>query len=144
MSAGQTCVFTDCEIAGNLTINGTINKGGVSLDNCTVDGNATENGGLLVAQSTRVKGNLKISGPSSFRIGTGVVIGNNLHIHSLVAGLPQPGTVCGTRVNGNLQANNNASPIALGGPGASCMNTVIGNLQCSNNTGLTQGQCFPQ
>jgi hypothetical protein len=153
VSAGQNCVFTSpCEIRGNVT-----NNGGSFWSNCAIDGNLTQNGGKLVLAQTpgglfaSVGGNLQITGASSFTIG-GATIGNDLQIHNLAVGLPQPGTVCGTQVTGNLQANNNASPIEIGGP--SCPgNTVNKNLQCQNNIGgLTvasntvhgQTQCAPQ
>jgi hypothetical protein len=132
VSAGQNCTFTDiCEIKGNLTLNG----GSLNLA-CAVDGNVTENGGsLILFPSASVGGDVQISQASAFTLGPGVAIGGSLQIQSLPAGLSQ-GTVCGTRVKGNLQAQNNASPIQIGGTNAqSCAgNAVGGNLLVDANT----------
>jgi hypothetical protein len=169
VSAGRYCRYTSpCEIQGNSTIDG----GSVYLA-CIVDGNLTENSGLLVlASSASVAGNVRISEASAFTIGPGVAIDGNLQIQSLSGGLPQRGTVCGTRVKGNLLVQNNASPLQIGGSicGGDTIsgnleidnnrattdvsdNTIAGNLQCQNNTDLTsasntvrgqaQGQCAP-
>ena len=132
VTTGQNCTFTDiCEIKGNLTLNG----GSFNLA-CAVDGNVTENGGSLVlGPSASVGGNVQISGASVLTLGPGAAIGGNLQIQSLPAGLSQ-GTVCGTQVKGNLQAQNNASPIRIGGTNAqSCAgNAVGGNLLVDANT----------
>jgi hypothetical protein len=132
VSAGQNCMFTDiCEIKGNVTING----GSFNLA-CVADGNVTENGGSLVlGPSAGVGGNVQISGASAFTLGPGAAIGGNLQIQGLPAGLSQ-GTVCSTQVKGNLQAQNNASPIQIGGTNAqSCTgNAVGGNLLVDANT----------
>ena len=110
VSAGQHCRFTNCHITGSVTING-----GSFWSNCAVGGIITETAGSLVlAQSASVGGIAKISGESAFTIGPGVVIGGSLQIQSL-AGVQQQGTVCGTRVGGILQAQNNASPLEIGG-----------------------------
>jgi cytoskeletal protein CcmA (bactofilin family) len=136
VSAGQNCVFTSpCEIRGNLTING----GNVYLD-CDLDGNLTENGGTLkLDASAHVFGNVQISQASAFTLAHGAVIDGNLRIEDLSETVPQKGTVCGTQVKGNLVAQNNISPIEIGGTTAQhCAgNTVAGNLQCTNNTALT-------
>jgi hypothetical protein len=132
VSAGQNCTFTDiCEIKGNLTLNG----GSFNLA-CAVDGNVTENGGSLVlAPSASVGGNVQISQASTFTLGPGAAIGGNLQIQGLPAGLSQ-GTVCGIQVKGNLQAQNNASPIEIGGTTQQgCAgNSVGGNLLVDANT----------
>lgn len=131
VSAGQNCTFTpSCEITGNVTING----GSFNLA-CTVDGNLTENGGSLVLEpGAQIKGNVQISQASTPTLAV-ALIGGNLQIQGLSGGLPQ-GTVCGTQVKGNLQAQNNSSPLEIGGASAqSCPgNTVGGNLQVGNNT----------
>jgi hypothetical protein len=138
VSAGEQCSYTSpCEIRGNLTING----GGVWL-NCAVDGNLTDNAGMLVlAQSASVGGNVQISGASAFTIGASVpfpavTINGNLQIQNLPGTVPQQGTVCGTQIKGNLQVQNNASPIEIGGS-SGCGDKVSGNLQVNNNSAMT-------
>ena len=138
ISAGEQCTYTSpCEIKGNLTINGDpsgVLRTGVWL-NCAVDGNLTDNAGMLVlASSAHVFGNVQISQGSTFTLGPGVLIDGNLQIQSVPG--TQLGTVCGTTVKGNLQVQNNRSPIQIGEtpmqqncPG----NTVSGNLQCTGN-----------
>jgi cytoskeletal protein CcmA (bactofilin family) len=133
VSAGQYCRFTNpCEIQGNLTING----GSVYL-NCALDGNLTENAGTLVlGPSAHVFGNVKISLASAFTIGPSVAIDGNLTIQNLPANEPQPGSVCGTQVKGNVAVTNNQSPIEIGetSPQQNCPgNTISGNLQCTGN-----------
>jgi hypothetical protein len=133
VSAGQYCRYTNpCEIKGNLTING----GSVYL-NCAVDGNLTENAGTLVlGPSAHVFGNVEISQKSAFTIGPAVTIDGNLEIQHLPNTLPQPGAVCGTRVKGNLEVQNNRSSIEIGetSPQQNCPgNTISGNLVCEGN-----------
>jgi hypothetical protein len=136
VSAIEQCNFmSPCEIAGNLTING-----GTVYLNCTVDGNLTENGGSLKLDSSAyVHGNVQIGQPgilqsSAFTIGPMVRIDGNLQIQSLPGG--QKGTVCGTQVKGNLQVQNNAIQIEIGG--STCGgDTVSGNLQVNGNSAMT-------
>jgi hypothetical protein len=143
VAANQNCVFrSPCEIQGNVTING-----GTFWSDCMVDGNINNNGGRLVlAPSASVAGVVQISGGSGFAI-SGATLSNNLGIQNLPAGILQPSTVCGTKVNGNLSVQNNASPIEIGGGSvdASCSgNTITNRLQCQNNTGLiVQGNRNP-
>ena len=66
--------------------------------------------------------------------GPGVAIDGNLVIQNVPG--TQQGTVCGTTVKGNLQVQNNASPMEIGG--SICGgDTVSGNLQVNNNTAMT-------
>jgi hypothetical protein len=131
VSAGQNCTFTPgCEITGNVTVIG----GSFNLS-CVVDGNVTGNGGgLILAPGAQVKGSVQISQASTLTLAD-ALIGGNLQIQSLPAGLSQ-GTVCGTQVKGNLQVQNNASPIEIGGTNRqNCVgNTVGGNLLVDANT----------
>jgi hypothetical protein len=110
VSAGQTCTFL-CpgEIKGNVTVNsGTFTLG------CKLDGNLTENaGGITLLAMAKVGGNLQISGLSSFAVNPGATIGGNLQIQHVATGVASA-TVCGTQVNGNLQVQNNNSPITIG------------------------------
>ena len=115
VSAGQNCVLTSpCEIKGNINVTG----GSFALA-CTADGNIT------------------ISGSSAFSL-HGASIGNNLHIQSLSAGLPQ-GAVCGSMIKGNLVVQNNAGPVEIGANNANACagNTVRNNLQVQNNSAAT-------
>ena len=132
VSAGQSCMFVnDCQIAGNVTV-----VGGNLFLACAVTGNVSEIGGNLeLAPSASVGGNVQNFQASAFAIGPGALIGGNLQIQSLSSGLPQ-GTVCGTQVNSNLQVQNNASPVEIGGTSAqNCAgNTVGGNLLVNSNT----------
>jgi hypothetical protein len=138
VSAGEQCSYTSpCEIKGNLTINGDptgVLSTGVWLG-CTLDGNLTDNAGMLVlASSAHVFGNVQISGASAFTLGPGVLIDGNLQIQNVPGA--QKGTVCGTQVKGNLQVQSNAIPLEIGG--SSCGgDTVSGNLQVNNNSGIT-------
>src|SRR5271169_2054617 len=104
VSAGQNCVFTSpCEIKGNVTVN----AGSFDLS-CTVDGNVT------------------ISGTSAFSL-EGATIGGNLQIQQLLAGQPQS-AVCGTMIKGNLQVQNDRSPIEIGAKSANaCAGNTVGN-----------------
>jgi hypothetical protein len=138
VSAPEQCTYTSpCEITGNLTIN----PGGSVYLECTLDGNLTDNAGRLVlASSALVNGNVLISGMSTFTLGPGVLIKGNLQVQN-VPGTEQ-GTVCGTTVKGNLVAQNNATPLEIGG--SNCLvnsmiqrNNISGNLQVNNNTAMT-------
>jgi hypothetical protein len=137
VAANQNCVFTSpCEIKGNVTING-----GSFWSDCTVDGNVIDNAGKFVLTSTahssaQVLGNVSISGASAFTLGPSVAIDGNLQIQNLPANEPQPGTVCGTTVQGNVQVKNNASPIQIGETAGqtNCPgNRIGGNLVCTGN-----------
>jgi len=139
VSADQNCRFTaPCDIQGNMTING----GNVYLG-CTLEGSLTENSGVLVlGPSGKVGSNVQISQASSFALGPGAAIQGNLVIQGLPAGLPQPGAVCGTKVQGNVVVKNNVSPVEIGEPPGqqNCPgNTISGSLQCTNNSALTGG-----
>ena len=136
VSAGQNCVYKDCEINGGVTING-----GSFWSNCSVNGGIKQNGGMLIlASSASVNGGLQISGASAFTIGPAVTINGSLQIQNLPAGLQQ-GTVCGTSMTGSLQATNNLSPIEIGGGGL-CANNTAKQIQCQNNTDLiSPSQC---
>jgi hypothetical protein len=138
VSAGEQCTYTSpCEITGNLTIDP---GGGVYLE-CALDGNLADNAGMLVlASGAHVHGNIQISGMSTFTLGPGVLIDQNLQIQNVPG--TEKGTVCGTTVKGNLSANYNATPLEIGG--SNCLvnnmvqrNNIGGNVQVNNNTGMT-------
>jgi hypothetical protein len=115
VSAGQNCVLTSpCGIKGNVNVTG----GSFALA-CTADGNVT------------------ISGSSAFSL-HGASNGNNLQIQSISAGQPQ-GAVCGSKIQGNLAIQVDASPVEIGSNNANACagNTVRNNLQVNNNSGIT-------
>jgi hypothetical protein len=139
VSAGEQCTYTSpCDIQGNMTING----GQVYLG-CTLEGSLTENSGVLVlGPSAKVESNVQISQASSFRLELGAAIQGNLTIQGLPAGIPQPGTVCGTKVQGNVIVNNNMSLVEIGQPAGqqNCPgNRISGSLQCTGNNPAPTG-----
>jgi hypothetical protein len=132
VTAGQNCTFVnDCEITGDVTV-----VGGNLLLACAIDGKLTEVGGSIhLVPSARVGGGVQISQASTFALDPGAASGGNLQIQSLSPGLPL-GTVCGAQVNGNMQVQNNASPVEIGGTTQQgCTgNSVGGNLLVDSNT----------
>jgi hypothetical protein len=89
---------------------------------------------IALRDSKRSNQLVQISRASTFTLGPGVLIDGNLLIQNVLG--TQLGVVCGTTVKGNLQVQNNTSPIQIGEtpiqqncPG----NTVSGNLQCTGN-----------
>ncbi len=132
VTAGQSCNFV-CpgEIIGNVTV-----KGGTFTLAYTVTGNLTENaGGITLLAAAKVGGNLQISGLSSFAVNPGAAIGGNLQIQQVAKG-EAPATVFAAAVKGNLQVQNNNTPIAIGSnnPSSCAGNSVGGDLQASTNT----------
>jgi hypothetical protein len=133
VNANQNCVFQACSIQGNF-----INNGGQVYLDCAVQGAVTQNGGSLVlGGNANVQGKqVSISGASSFRVEPGAFIQGTLVING-VTSQPQPGTVCGTNVQGSVQVTNNLSPIQIGETTGqtNCPGNTIGtNLVCSGNT----------
>jgi hypothetical protein len=63
-------------------------------------------------------------------------------VQGLPAGIPQPGTVCGTKVQGNVIVNNNMSLVEIGEPTGqqNCPgNRISGSLQCTGNNPVPTG-----
>ena len=117
VSAGQTCVFVNGGVTGN-----------VQLD-----------GGALTLAESNIGGNLQISNNATFTIGPGTIVNGNLQVQNLNSGLA-PGQICGTTVHNDLQFHNNDTGATIGSPSSSpaCAgNTVGGNLQVFNNSGAT-------
>jgi hypothetical protein len=132
VAANQNCVFkSPCSIQGSVTING-----GSFWADCPVQGPVTENGGSLVlAGNANVQGKVSISNASSFTLGPGVLLQSDLVING-VTSQPQPGTVCGTTVQGSVQVTNNLSPIQIGEKAGqtNCPgNKIEKNLVCTGN-----------
>jgi hypothetical protein len=149
ISAGQRCTYPapghDCEIVGNMTING----GTVTL-NCQLDGNLTVNSGqITLGEGAHVLGNVQISQSAGSTIANGFNIGTNttnpvgIDGNLTVQGLVGPptllgGSVCHTVVKGNVTVQNNISqsPIEIGDPdpNQNCPGiSVGGSLVCKNN-----------
>jgi hypothetical protein len=143
INAGQRCNYTNCEILGNLTING----GQVYL-NCQLDGNLTVNSGLItLGELAHVLGNVNISPSAGSTLADGFNIGNgnstnkaqidgNLGITNLTSPPSQGGSICNTLVKGSVTVQNNQSQsaIEIGDPNDSCPgNTIGGSLVCTRN-----------
>ncbi len=112
VSAGQTCIFTN---------------GGVT-------GNVQQSGGTLEMDTSTISGNLQIGG-GTFTVTSGSTINGNLQIQGISAG-SATNQVCGSTIKGNLQLQNNGAGVLLliGAPASSCAgNTIHGNLQIQNN-----------
>jgi hypothetical protein len=136
VAANQNCVFqSPCSIQGSMTIN----PGGQVYLDCPVQGAVTDNGGILVLTGNAHVGGKQvlIEGASSFSLRPGAFIQGNLVITN--TNQPQPGTVCGTNVQGSVQVtnNHNASPIQIGETSGqtNCPGNTIGaNLVCTGNS----------
>jgi hypothetical protein len=115
VSAGQNCVFVGGAIDGNVQLDG----GNLSLTNVIVSGNVQlQNGG-------------------SFSVGPSATIDGNLQAHNLPAG-GAGNQVCDSRITGNLQYQNSATPVEVGSGSPTCTgNTIGGDLQFHNNTADT-------
>ena len=145
INANQRCTYNNCEIVGSMTING-----GAVVLNCQLDGNLTVNSGTLtLGELAHVLGNVQISQSAGSTLANGFRIGNNgtnrtqidgnLTIQNL-AGPPTPtgGSVCNTRVNGNVAVQNTQtqSAIEIGDPDQTqnCPGVSVGgSLTCKNN-----------
>jgi hypothetical protein len=115
ISAGQNCVFVGGSIDGNVQLDG----GSLSLTNVAVGGNVQINGG------------------GTFSIGPSASINGNLQIQNIPGGEAQ-NQVCDTRIDGNVQFQNNGTAVQIGSAFPACTgNTIGGNLQVQNNTGKT-------
>jgi len=130
---GASCtLIAGTVVTGNITDNGTLTASGV-----TIDGNLqTRNAGplTLIGSSTTIGGNLQVQGGGPVTI-TGITIGGNLQVQQL-APSTSINRICAALVSGNLQWQNNAAPVTIGGPfGPFCPgNSVGGNLQVQGNT----------
>jgi lysophospholipase L1-like esterase len=111
VSKGQTCMFL---------------QGGVT-------GNITQSGGNLILSGTTVGGNVQVQGGGAFSIGSFTRIVGNLQVQNLPASAT-PNALCGMTVNGNLTYQNNAASVEIGTVPACSGNMVGGNLQVGNNT----------
>jgi hypothetical protein len=118
VTAGQTCEFTD---------------GG------QIFGNIYQTGGNLILNNTTVFGNVDIEG-GTHTLGPNLWITSRLLIQNLPSSSSQ-NSICGISVNGDLEIDNNASTVQVGGPNSgSCPGSVIGgHIEIQNNSALVQG-----
>ncbi len=111
VSNNQTCILVGGGVTGNITQNG----GSLGIGNVTISGNVQVHGG-------------------PFSVGPAAVINGNLQIQNDQAGMASS-QVCGSTVKGDLQFQNNGSPVMIGWAAPWCAGNVIGgNLQVQNNT----------
>lgn len=136
--AGATCTLVaGTVITGHVTDNGTLSVS----DGTRIDGNlqAYDAGPLTVTgPSTTIGGNLQVQGGGPVTI-NGITIDGTLQVQQLAPGLGL-NRICGAQVSGNLQWQDNASLVFIGGPGCAG-NSVGGNLQVQDNT-LLSGNPF--
>jgi hypothetical protein len=145
INASQICAYNNCEIIGNMTIDG-----GTVVLNCQLDGNLTVNSGqITLGEGAHVLGNVQISQSAGSTVSNGFNIGTNttnpvgIDGNLTVQGLVGPptllgGSVCHTVVKGNVTVQNNISqsPIEIGDPdpNQNCPGiSVGGSLVCKNN-----------
>jgi Beta-propeller repeat len=131
--------LTTCTVTYKGTFNGnlTISSGLTCIIKGTVTGNVLQSNGSVLTSNSTIGGNLRIV-VGSFSIDAGTTIDGNLQIQNIPAGSAQ-NQICGTRVRGNLQFDNNGTAVAIGTTSASCPgNTIGGNLQVNNNTAAVQ------
>lgn len=115
VSRGQTCIFVNGAIKGNVA----------------------QSGGTLILNATAVTGNLTTSG-GSLTIGPSSTVKGNLAASNLSAG-SGPVAICGAQVNGNAAFDNDASSIEIGSSSASCPgNRFLNNLEVSKNAAAVQ------
>jgi hypothetical protein len=113
VSDGQTCTFFG---------------GGVS-------GNITQNGGSLMISGATVKGNVQVNGNAAVSMGPYTVITGSLVVQHISTG--SAAQICGIKIQGNLQFQNNGVAVQIGDSAACPGNVIGGNLQIQNNTGST-------
>jgi hypothetical protein len=112
VSNGQTCIL----VGGGVT------------------GNIVQNGGSLGIGNVSIVGNVQIQSGGPFSVGPAAMIVGNLQIQNVPPGL-EPSQVCGSTVKGDLQYQNNGSPVVIGWANPWCVGNIIGgNLQVHNNT----------
>jgi len=131
VSAGQTCIFVDGGVTGNIQQSG----GLLELIQSTVDGNIQQSGGILDVIQSTVDGNLQVTGDGMFTVTSCSVIKGNLQIQSIPAG-SVTNQVCGSTVNGNLEFQDNGTAVLIGAASpAICLgNFIDGNLTIQSNT----------
>jgi hypothetical protein len=118
--------------AGNITIsNGqtcTFLGGGVS-------GNIIQNGGSLIISGATIKGDVQVNGSATVAVGPYTAITGNLTVQHLSTG--PAAQICGVKIQGNVQFQNNAVAVQIGDSTACPGNVIGGNLQVQSNTAST-------
>ena len=98
-----------------------------------VTGNITQNGGSLGIGNVTIGGNVQVQG-GPFSVGPAAVIKGNLQVQNIPPGMASS-QVCGSTVKGDLQFQNNGSPVVIGSAAPWCVgNGIGGNLEVHNNT----------
>jgi cytoskeletal protein CcmA (bactofilin family) len=134
-SSGNSCngTFTGL-FAGTLTV--TDGQDCVFSSGATIEGNVHVNGGTLEISGATVKGQVQVRGGGTLSILQSTLIKGNLQIQDLPAGSAQI-RICGATIDGNLQYQNNAAAVTIGGAPACADNTIRGNLQVNGNSAPT-------
>lgn len=116
VSSGQTCIFLEGTITGNVQADG----------------------GNLILSGTQVGRNVQITSSPIFSVGPSTTISGNLQVQNLSSGTGL-NQICGSTVKGNVQFQNNGTAAQIGSASPSlCAGNVIGgNLQVQNNTAST-------
>jgi hypothetical protein len=134
LTSGSTCNGTfNGTFTGNLTIS---NGQNCVLLGGQVTGNILVTGGSLSLSRFHVGGNLLVQG-GGISTGPLVTVGGSLQLQNLPASAAAS-HVCNTVVQGNVQAQGNASAVQIGGDLSCPGNTISGNLLVQDNTGSTQ------
>jgi cytoskeletal protein CcmA (bactofilin family) len=161
--AGASCLLTTgAHVTGNVSSAGTVTVAG------KIDGNLTSSGPVTIGSGSTIGGNLQTQQTSLAITGPGTTIGGNLQVQgggavSIIGnpsadatfGITIAGTlqvqelaasngvdgICATKIGGNVQWQNNAAPVTIGGPNCPG-NTIGGNLQVQNNV-LPSGNSTP-
>jgi hypothetical protein len=113
VSAGQDCIFLTGQITGNVNVVG----GNFALNDSSVGGNLTINGG------------------GTYTLGPAATVGGNLIIQKIPPGSAD-NSVCGTTVNGNMQLSNDGTAVQIGStaPLFCAANTIGGSLEVVDNS----------
>jgi len=127
---------SNCNGVYNSTFNGNLTV--VAGQNCAIEGaqvtgNITLTGGSLSLVGATVNGNVQIQGGGTFSLSGGTNIQGNLQIQQLPSSSTQS-SVCGITVKNDLQFQNSAAPLQIGGSSGCPGNNIGGNLQVQNNS----------
>jgi hypothetical protein len=116
LGSGNNCNGTD---DGTFNGNITVSPGqsctfiSPSLAPAQITGNVAVNGGSFALHGGAANRNLSVTGASSVTLDQVATIGGKLAIQQVGSG-QSPSMICGAQVKGNMSADNNASPLAIG------------------------------
>jgi hypothetical protein len=103
--------------------------------NGAITGNVVQTGGNLTLTNVTVAGNVQATGGTRY-FGPSTIISGNLLVQNVPSAAAQD-SVCGLKLQGNLQFQNNGIALLYGSP--SCLgNSIGGNVQISKNSAATQ------